>query len=192
VGDDYARLLSWWTQGGFADEYGKRHETGNHHKVDYWEVLNEIDLEHNNTPETYTHRYDAVVAALHKAQPQMKFVALALAFPSQSPHHFDSFLNPKNYKPGTPMGMISSHFYASPKLDENPTGHPPGNVVHRACGDPAVSSLGHAGDRYPQQSGKPLGCLRMEPHEDGQPVNRLPPQCCMNTLFGIHWHNLWN
>ena len=120
VADYYARLASWYTQGGFTDEYGKRHDSGHHYKIDYWEVLNEVDLEHNMTPETYTHLYDAVVAAIQKVQPQMKFVALALAFPSQAPQHFEYFLNPKNHKPGTPLDMISYHFYGSPKPDENP------------------------------------------------------------------------
>ena len=125
VADYYARLVSWYTQGGFTDEFGKRHESGHHYKIDYWEVLNEIDLEHNISPETYTHLYDAVVAAIHKVQPQMKFVGLALAFPSASPQYFEYFLNPKNHKPGTPLDMISYHFYAcaTPDADSESTIH---------------------------------------------------------------------
>jgi len=118
VADYYARLVSWYTLGEFTDEAGKRYESGHHYKIDYWEVLNEVDLEHQITPETYTHIYDAVVAAIRKVQPQMKFVGLALAFPSQSPEFFEYFLNPKNHKPGTPLDMISYHFYASPSPDE--------------------------------------------------------------------------
>ena len=120
VADYYARLVSWYTQGGFTDEYGKHHESGHHYKIDYWEVLNEIDLEHNISPETYTHLYDAVVAAIHKADPRVKFVGLALSFPNQEPQYFDYFLNPKNHKPGTPLDMISYHFYAHPNPDETP------------------------------------------------------------------------
>ena len=89
VADYYARLVSWYTLGGFTDEAGKRHESGHHYKIDYWEVLNEVDLEHRITPETYTHIYDAVVGALHKVQPNMKFVGLALGFPSQNPDIFE-------------------------------------------------------------------------------------------------------
>jgi len=120
VADYYARLLSWYTQGGFTDEYGKRHDSGHHYKIDYWEVLNEIDLEHNISPETYTRLYDAVVAAMHKVNPQTKFVGLALSFPNQEPQYFDYFLNPKNHKPGIPLDMISYHFYAHPAPDETP------------------------------------------------------------------------
>src|SRR6202000_2473402 len=35
----YARLYGWYTKGGFTDELGKRHESGYHYDVPYWEVL---------------------------------------------------------------------------------------------------------------------------------------------------------
>ena len=41
VADYYARLLSWYTQGGFTDELGKRHESGRRYTIPIWEVLNE-------------------------------------------------------------------------------------------------------------------------------------------------------
>ena len=116
VADYYVRLVSWYTLGGFTDEYGQRHESGHHYKIEHWEVLNE--LEHDMTPETYTRFYDAVVAAIRKVQPQMKFVALALALPANDFQYIEYFLNPKNHKPGTPLDMISYHFYASPSPDE--------------------------------------------------------------------------
>jgi hypothetical protein len=124
VADYYARLVTWYTQGGFTDEAGKRHESGHHYRIDYWEVLNEVDGEHQMTPETYTRVYDAVVAAIHKVQPQMKFVGLGLGFPSGRPNFFEYFLNPKNHKPGTPLDMISYHFYANPSADEPPEAKP--------------------------------------------------------------------
>ena len=46
----YGRLVSWYTQGGFTDELGVRHESGYHYKIPYWEVFNEIDVEHEPTP----------------------------------------------------------------------------------------------------------------------------------------------
>jgi len=64
VADYYARLLSWYTSGGFTDELGKRHESGHRYKIAYWEVLNEIDLERNLSPEAYVKLYDAVVTAM--------------------------------------------------------------------------------------------------------------------------------
>jgi hypothetical protein len=118
VADYYARLVSWYTQGGFSDELGKRHESGHHYKIDYWEVLNEVDIEHNMTPPFYTALYDAVVAAIRKVDPQIKFVGMALAGPSVKPQYFEYFLDHKNHKPGTPLDMVSYHFYATPAPDE--------------------------------------------------------------------------
>jgi len=119
LADYYARLVSWYTQGGFTDEYGKRHESGHHYKIQYWEVLNEVDFEHGMTPEFYTRLYDAVTAAIQKVDPGIKFMGAALAAPSINPKFFEYFLNHKNHKAGTPLDMVSYHFYASPTPDQN-------------------------------------------------------------------------
>jgi hypothetical protein len=119
LGDYFARLMSWYVNGGFTDELGKRHESGHHFKIAYWEVLNEPEIEHSTTPEQYTARYDAIVSAIKKVAPETKFVGLALAFPSNDPRMFEYFLDPKNHKPGIPLDMISYHFYAAPTPDQN-------------------------------------------------------------------------
>ena len=118
LGDYYARLVSWYTQGGFTDESGQRHESGHHYPIAYWEVLNEVDFEHSMTPETYTRVYDAIVGAIRRENPSMKFVGLALAAPSSAPGSFEYFLDPKHHQPGIPVDMISYHFYASPSPDQ--------------------------------------------------------------------------
>ncbi len=116
--DYFARLLSWYTQGGFTDEYGKRHESGHHYKIPYWEVLNEIEFEHHWTPEDYTKFYDAVTVAMRKVDPNIKFVGLALAQPSLVPKMFEYFLNPAHHQAGVPLDFISYHFYATPTADQ--------------------------------------------------------------------------
>lgn len=118
LGGYFARLVSWYTRGGFTDELGKWHESGHRFKIDYWEVLNEPDFEHNMTPRQYTERYDAIVSAIREVAPGMKFVGLALAEPSHNPRMFEYFLNPKNHQAGIPLDMISYHFYAVPAADE--------------------------------------------------------------------------
>ena len=120
VADYYARLLAWYTKGGFTDELGKRHESGHHYNVAYWEVLNEIELERDLSPETYVRLYDAVVTAMKAVAPETKFVGLALAFPGKYPEHFEYFLNSKNHRPGVPLDFISYHFYAVPTPDQGP------------------------------------------------------------------------
>ena len=120
LGDYYARLVSWYANGGFTDELGKRHESKHKYTIDYWEVLNEPDLEHQTTAEQYTERYDAIVGAIHAVAPGIKFVGVSLAFPSQASQFFEYFLNAKNHKPGIPLDMISYHFYAVPTADQSP------------------------------------------------------------------------
>lgn len=112
LGDYYARLVSWYVNGGFVDEAGHRHVSGHRFKIPYWEVFNEPDLEHKMTPRQYTERYDAVVAAVRRVSPETKFVGISVALPSQCPEMFEYFLNPANHQPGIPLDMISYHFYA--------------------------------------------------------------------------------
>ena len=73
------------SNGGFTDENGVRPRSGYHYKLPVWEVLNEVDFEHNMTPEQYTERYDAIVSAIHAVSPETKFMGLALAMPGTSP-----------------------------------------------------------------------------------------------------------
>jgi len=118
VGEYYARLLSWYTKGGFFDELGKWHESGHHFDIPYWEVMNEPDLEHHPTPEQYTRLYDAVVTEMLKVDPDLRFIGMSLAHPSGAPGFFEYFLNPENHAPGIPLDFISYHFYSVPSSDE--------------------------------------------------------------------------
>lgn len=111
--DYFARLLSWYEKGGFKDENGQWHDSGHHYKIAYWEVLNEIDLEHHWKPEEYTKFYDAVVTAMRAVDPNLKFMAISLAHPSTNPEMFEYFLNPANHRAGIPIDFITYHFYAN-------------------------------------------------------------------------------
>src|SRR2546430_6946605 len=70
------------------------------------------------TPQTYTRLYDAIVTAMKKVQPELKFAGVSLAIPGQNPDFFEYFLNGKNHEPGVPLDYISYHFYAVPTPDE--------------------------------------------------------------------------
>jgi hypothetical protein len=116
---DYAgRVAGWYTAGGFVDELGRRHDSQYHYKLDYWEVLNEPEYEHQIDAETYTRLYDQTVGAVRAVSPETKFVGMSLAEPSKNPHFFEYFLNHKNHAEGIPLDMISYHFYAVPQPDE--------------------------------------------------------------------------
>ncbi len=120
VADYFARLVGWYTAGGFTDELGQRHDSGLHYPLAYWEVLNEVEFEHKMSPQTYTTCYDATVTAIHKVSPATKFVGTALAIPGQAPDFLEYFLNPANHKPGVPLDFVSYHFYAVPTADQSP------------------------------------------------------------------------
>lgn len=112
VADYFGRLFSWYTQGGFTDELGKFHTSNHHYTFQYWEVLNEVDFEHNMSPQLYTRIYDAVVLKLRALSPHTKFIGMALAL-SSNPAWFEYFLNPANHKKGVIPEGISYHFYGS-------------------------------------------------------------------------------
>jgi Glycosyl hydrolases family 39 len=118
LGDYYARLVSWYAKGGFTDENGKFHASPHHYSLPIWEILNEVDFEHQTTPQQYTERYDAIASAIHAVSPDTKFMGLALADPSTAPQFFEYFLNHANHRAGIPLDYISYHFYASPAAGE--------------------------------------------------------------------------
>ncbi len=120
LGAYYARLVSWYVNGGFTDENGVRHVSGYHYRLPIWEVLNEVESEHAMTPEQYTARYDAIVSAIHDVSPTTRFMGLALAAPSSNPRWFEYFLNHANHRRGIPLDYISYHFYATPRPGEGP------------------------------------------------------------------------
>jgi hypothetical protein len=117
--DYYHRVASWYIKGGFTDEAGKWHESGHHLKIAWWEVLNEVEQEHDVTPTQYNAIYDAVVADLHKLDPEMKFSGMALAQPALTAEYIHTFLDPRLHKPGTPLDMFAYHFYAAADSDES-------------------------------------------------------------------------
>jgi len=109
----FARVFSWYTQGGFTDENGKYHRSGHHYRIPWWEVLNEFDAQ--GTAEEYLRIYDATVAAIRKIEPNTKFVGLA-ASDTTRPETFEYFLDPRNHRPDTPLDMVSYHFYSMPTI----------------------------------------------------------------------------
>ncbi len=113
-----SRLLSWYEKGGLTDENGKWHESGHHYKFAYWEVLNEVDIEHHWAPEAYTKFYDVVTSEMLKVDPDIRFMAVASAYPRMHGSMYEYFLNPRNHVPGTHLDFLTYHFYASPSESE--------------------------------------------------------------------------
>jgi len=117
VAQYFARIASWYTQGGFTDELGQYHHSGYHYEIPWWGVLNEPDIEHAFTPQQYTRIYDAVVEAVRKVSPRTKFRGMGL---STTTHDFvEYFLNPHNHRPGTPIDMASIHWFSVPPIGQS-------------------------------------------------------------------------
>jgi hypothetical protein len=112
VADYFARLVGWYTQGGFNDEYGRWHASVHHYKVAYWEVLNEVDLGQNISPELYTRLYDSIVARVRQVAPDMKFMGPALGNIADGGAYLTYFLDPRNHQPGIPIDRVSYHLLA--------------------------------------------------------------------------------
>ena len=108
-----ARVFSWYTQGGFTDEWGEYHRSGYHFDIPWWGVLNEPEAEHFTSPEHYVQRYDAIVSAIHKVDSKVKFLALSLCCWNEGPEYLEYFLDAAHHRPGTPVDMIGYHFYAN-------------------------------------------------------------------------------
>ena len=56
-------------------------------------------------------------------------------------------------------------------------------VVHPGLPDVIAHGLRQREAGISSKPGKPLGGLRMKPHEDGKPIDRLPPKGGMYTLL---------
>jgi hypothetical protein len=118
VSDYYARLVSWYVNGGFTDECGDYRHSGHHYNIEYWEVLNEVETEHSISPTFYNQLYDAIVTAIHGVSPNTKFVGLALG-DNANPVYFDylsEFLDPSKHQTGIPLDFVSYHWYGSPDV----------------------------------------------------------------------------
>ncbi|HVW69671.1 MAG TPA: hypothetical protein VHB68_11890 [Steroidobacteraceae bacterium] len=117
--DYQARLASWYINGGFTDEYGRWHASGHHYDIEYWEVLNDPDFEGSLSPADYTRLYDAIVLAVHKVAPRLKFMGPVVGDISHA-EYFTYFFDPRNHLPGVPIDMISYHMFVLPDADESP------------------------------------------------------------------------
>jgi hypothetical protein len=119
VADYQARLAGWFTQGGLSDESGVWHGSGHHYDIAYWEVLNEPDFEGNLSPQVYSQLYDAIVIAVKKVAPRMKFMGPAVGDAAGAADYFAYFLDPQHHRAGVPIDMISYHLFAIPDADES-------------------------------------------------------------------------
>ncbi len=129
----FARIVAWYTKGGFRDEHGRWHESGHRYNPGIWEILNEPDHESiAMTKELYTSLYDAVAGEILKVQPDMKFMGLSMANMHLAQEWTSYFLDRDNHKKDVPIDYISYHMYATlPGKNDSPELYPM-NVFNQA------------------------------------------------------------
>eukprot|EP01084_Bolivina_argentea_P058520 106853_1 len=125
LGQYYGNLVSYYKNGGFTDLYGNNITSNYNFNIDTWEILNEVESEHHNSPQSYTKIYDAIVSGIQSiADPkkEIKFMGMALAYHNEW-NWYNYFLNHSNHKPDIPIDYISFHFYASSSSRTDPNAY---------------------------------------------------------------------
>jgi len=108
----FRRVFQWYTQGGFEDEYGKKHVSNHRYKFDAWEVLNEPEVEHYINPQLYNTIYDASVNEIRKVNKDVKYVGASLMRIKEiTPEFMETFLDPKKHANEVPIDYVSYHAY---------------------------------------------------------------------------------
>lgn len=126
LADYFARVLAWYTDGGFVDEAGVRRNSGHFFPLTVWEFLNEE--EHGLSPEAYTLQYDRVVLAQRARAPRgassLAYMGLALIQGLDVGAYMSYFLNMSNHLPGVPRPDFASfHYYAGAVLRDDVNGY---------------------------------------------------------------------
>jgi hypothetical protein len=126
ISEYYARVLAWYTEGGFTDESGRHHASALYLNFTVWEYLNE--MEHGLSPEAYTRQYDAVVLAQRRLAPRgssgLKYMGLALEQSNSVQEYFSYFLNMSNHAADVPPPDYASfHYYAGAPTRSNVSGY---------------------------------------------------------------------
>lgn len=133
LGEYFARIVSWYTKGGFTDELGKYHHSGHKYNIGIWEIMNEPDHETiAMTKELYTALYDAVAWEIMKVAPDMKFMGLSMSNLHLAPEWTEYFLDRRNHKQDIPLDMVSYHLYATLPASKNKPEFYPYTVFEQA------------------------------------------------------------
>lgn len=109
VGEYFARIVSWYTAGGFHDELGRYHHSGHRYEFNRWGILVEPEYEHKISPQLYVQIYDAVAAAIRKVAPDIEFVGPGTY--DQDANYLQHVLDPANHSGGEKLDWLAYHFY---------------------------------------------------------------------------------
>lgn len=100
-----ANLVRYFNTGGFTDA-GTHYQSPTPYPVTWWGIFNEPDI-NGVTASEYVMLYNAVVPAMARADPSIKFVAVELAGAPSS--YFPIFVNGVT----APVDVVAKHFYST-------------------------------------------------------------------------------
>lgn len=140
AGNYYSRIISFFTKGGFIDEYGRKVTGGHFLKFNYWEVLNEPnDYAHWVWPigavQTYAMVYDGITTVLHRDHPHLQFASMSW-LGVVSPSDLEYFLDRSNHLETAPWppALLTFHIYVG-------TGNMFGDLMTALKGITAAASI---------------------------------------------------
>ena len=115
IGQYYAKIVSYYKNGGFIDEYGNEYKSDYKLPIKLIEVMNDPDFFHTTSAALYTQIYDATVLNIKNMvnDDDMQFMGLSLrTFDNYS--WFEYFLNKENHinnGKDIPIDYISFNFF---------------------------------------------------------------------------------
>ena len=171
-----ARLVGWYTAGGFMDECGAWHGSGYRYEWALLSVLNEVQHEHfyqgagRPAAEAYTVCYDAIRRASLQVNPALRFGAPPEGWASSLLHHpvFDT------------VGALPSLEHALRGAIGDADGDARVHEVPAQLLAPLLGEQRSVVDRHVRLDVRPLGrprslVIRVQPRRDLLWPHRLPP-----------------
>jgi hypothetical protein len=106
-------LVKYYNTGGFTSADGVPHVSPSYptHKITWWGIYNEPDVNNNLTPQQYVQMYNTVVPAMQAADPSLKFVAMELAYqwwPPDTQAWVQPFVNGVTAR----VDVMATHYYS--------------------------------------------------------------------------------
>lgn len=115
ISNYYTNIISYYYNGEFIDCYNQtiKNNLNKTYPIEILEILNDIEIEHNMTPETYTLLYDNIVLNIEKnISKDIKFMGLSL-IDYTNYDYYRYFLNKSNHiNSNIPIDYISFNFFA--------------------------------------------------------------------------------
>jgi hypothetical protein len=144
-------LVRYYNTGGFTSSDGVFHVSPSYpsHKITWWGIYNEPNVNNNLTPQQYVQMYNTVVPAMQAADPSLKFVAMELGY-NWWPPSADEWVQPFVSGVNAQVDVMAIHYYSvwdPTYTDAQVFGTVPGfateveNLYSEMAANPALASV---------------------------------------------------